>query len=39
MVKYIVFDFDGTIADTYQDIKNIVNEFKKGKNKIEVNLM
>lgn len=29
MIKYIVFDFDGTIADTYQEIVSIVNKFKK----------
>jgi phosphoglycolate phosphatase len=36
MAKYIVFDFDGTIADTHQDIKNIVNDLKKDKDK-EIN--
>ena len=33
MTKYIIFDFDGTIADTYQDIKNIVNDLKEDKDK------
>ena len=33
MKKYIVFDFDGTIADTYQDILTIVNDLKKDKYK------
>ena len=29
MKKNIIFDFDGTIADTYEDILNIVKDFKK----------
>lgn len=30
MIKYIVFDFDGTIADTFEVIKNIaINEYGK----------
>jgi len=33
MKKYIVFDFDGTIADTYQDVLNLVNDFKEDKYK------
>ncbi|MEA2113331.1 MAG: HAD-IA family hydrolase [Patescibacteria group bacterium] len=33
MKKYIVFDFDGTIADTYQDVLNIVDNFKKNEYK------
>ncbi|MFH0906947.1 MAG: HAD-IA family hydrolase [bacterium] len=33
MNKYIVFDFDGTIADTYQDTLNIINDLKKDKHK------
>jgi len=33
MKKYIVFDFDGTIADTYEDILNIVKDLKKDKYK------
>ena len=33
MIKYIVFDFDGTIADTYSKIKGIVNDLKKEENK------
>jgi len=36
MKKYIVFDFDGTIADTYEDILNIVKDLKKDKYK-EIN--
>lgn len=29
MIKYIVFDFDGTVADTFETIKEIVkSEFK-----------
>ena len=33
MKKYIVFDFDGTVADTYQDISDIVDNFRKDKYK------
>ena len=32
MIKYIVFDFDGTIADTFEVIKNIaINKDFNGK--------
>jgi len=37
MKKYIVFDFDGTIVDTYEDILNIVKDLKNDKYK-EINL-
>ena len=37
MKKYIVFDFDGTLADTYKDILNIARGLKKDKYK-EINL-
>jgi len=37
MKKYIVFDFDGTIADTCKDFLNIARDFKKDKYK-EINL-
>jgi len=37
MKKYIVFDFDGTIADTSKDLLNIARDLKKDKYK-EINL-
>ena len=39
MAKYIIFDFDGTVADTYRDTLVIANEIKKeqgGKIKIKL---
>jgi len=37
MKKYIVFDFDGTLADTYKGILNIARDLKKDEYK-EINL-
>jgi len=36
MKKYIVFDFDGTIADTYNNVFDIANDLKKDRYK-EIN--
>lgn len=33
MLKYIIFDFDGTLADTYEEVKKVIEEFKDYRTK------